>query len=165
MHSEAESFAQEALAEVKLASESKLDSVRFLSLSQTIAQQATQLINMEGELHDLEDQYCRLSCSVSDFRQLQSLAMKHAGQGVEQTCGSLQRLPNELVLQSHQFVGQPLKMFPQLSHAARNLAESSPNCLGVLDMPFRYLAQPKPRYVGDVNIRGCCRFCSDLISL
>lgn len=171
---EAKAFAQEALAETKLPFAPNPDSdaaARISSLSHSIIQQSYKLRNLlEEDVSTVEQRYSELSCSVSEYRFLRSLAAPVSSPEPEseprlkrQRLDSVQRLPNELVLRSLQFCevrmfdsqNRHFRVFPRLSRSTHQLSLSSPDCLGVLRVNQRQFARlhrkPKPCYVSCID--------------
>lgn len=160
---EAKAFALEALAETKLSLAPFSDTTAKLSsLSQSISQQATQLLSsLEQDVSTVEQLYSGLSCVVSEYRHLlRSLAEAPAEpepRVKRQRRDVVQWLPNELVLSSLQFDNcLPLfRVFPRLSRSTNQLSVSSPESLGVLRLSleqFGKLTQLwKPRCIGSVD--------------
>lgn len=174
IYPEVQCFAQAALTEAEaqlclnpdLGSET--DGARLFVLSQSIMQQATELISMVGDRSEVERQYTALSCAMSELRYLRSMTAAPPSEHVfvRQCSETVQWLPNKLVLQGLQFVqrefgNHPFSVFPRLSRATHWLSESSPECFGVIRFnPFVFMKlaeRTKPRCVGcfDVAVRLC----------
>lgn len=177
MFPEAQALAEEALAEAQLlfAPQHSM-TTRMLTLSEKIVLNATKLLDLSKfrEVSAVEETYCLLSCLVSEFRHLRSLAAESLAEHrvKRQQCDSAQLLPIELILRCFLLAGwskhQPaFSVFPRLNRAAHRMALSCPNCLGVLDLKSHLFTElvrlPKPRCVGfaDATLDFICesRFC------
>lgn len=155
MYLEAKSFAEETLAEALTSDPNHADPSRLASLAQLIVMQASELLSVSDvEKQIVERLYCELSCSMSEFRHLRFPSERFLHAEELQLCESLQRLPNELVLRSLQFIlttwprshPQPC-VFPRLSRSTHRMSVQSPECLGVLDVCREQcikMEKPKP---------------------
>lgn len=170
---EAKSFAQEAHDQLPI-SPSHPEAARLSSLSESVVQQASELIGLleVGELALIEKLYCKLSCAVSELRHLRSIdttCATDAESSVERSNSGQERLPRELVLQSLEYAGLSFSVFPQLSPATHSLSVSTPENLGVLTLReiefFKLAQQPKPRCVGCVEVSVDSRRLSEFLQV
>lgn len=168
MSIEVQAFVHEAIVESHLPIvPNHPNSARLLFLSLSIFQLADGLIGLldSGEMSKVESLYCELSCAVSEFRHLRSVHGVTCAVDAEWSDRE-QRLPNELVLQSLQFVDmQQSSMFSQLCRATLRLSLWSPACMSLNHHQFFKCALlPRPHRVGCADI-DICQFSSCAHSL